>query len=429
MPTISLDSARTKIIEEFERDPIGFRAPETLDMKVEGGYLPVWFVEATIHCSWYGKYSETRTVTKYRSVTKHRTVTKTRLNGEPYSTTESYTEQEPYTDTETVWHPCNGAHDFAAFFKMPANGDFALENAFLPREFDPGKTQSGFPTPEPKHLVHPATVTQREAWEKHGCLALITEQANRECASQAEQLEKVVPKVDRADFMLVFLPFAVVTYSANGREYRHLFDLTDGSFTGDMVALDHTSVDAEGLDSAVHLAHTSQREIDKKIADGQAEIARKRRDIFSPVRKWGWAFALPGLLFFVAAGSGYGLIWALFWLVLIGVSVKFLIIRSKASSEAEAMKQGIEAGFPKETPWRTFITDRRRDLLRLRRIVGDRTTITSQLPPDEAEKHSEHMQRLRQLEGEDSPQAVQEAERIACSLCEVPPSLPAEMSR
>ena len=419
-PTISLDMVRTKIIEEFGRDPIGLRDPETLDFKVAGGYLPVWFVETTVKCSWYGKYSETRTVTNYRTVTKTRNVTKRRSGGKPYSSRESYTEQEPYSTKETVWHPFNGTHDFLAHFQMAATGDFALENFILPRAVVPAKTQSGFPVAPPNHTVHSASFTQREAWEDHGCLKLISEQAHRECAIHAEQLDKVAPKVERVDFTLVYLPFAVVTYSANSREYRHLFDLADGSFMGDQVALDHTSVEAEAIKAEAHSADASQKEIDKTILDAKAEITRQHAQIFSPVAVWGSAFFLPGFLLLLSVNSRGNVLWVLFYLTLILLTIKYVMVELKAASEAEAMKQGIESSFPREKPWRSFITERRRDLLRLRRIDCDRTIMAVQLAPDAAIKHTIQMQRLRQLEEGEPELAWQEAERIACSLYENP---------
>ena len=422
-PTISLDLARTKIIEEFGRDPIGLRDPETLDFKVEGGYLPVWFVKAMVKCSWYGKYSETRTVTNYRTVAKTRKVTMRPSDGKPYSGTEDYTVEEPYSAKETVWHPFNGTHDFSAHFQMAAAGDFTLENVFLPRAVDPVKTQSGFPNPPANHTVHSATVSQREAWEGHGCLKLISQQAHRECAIHAEQLDKVAPKVEWVDFMLVFLPFAVVTYSANRREYRHLIDLADGLFAGDQVALDHTSVEAEAIKSEAHSAYSSQKEIYDTVLDAKAEITRRRAEISSPLAVWQVAFVIPailGLLSMFWRGTNKDFLQMLAGLTLIALIIKYWLVNAKVSDEYEAMKRVIESSFPRGVPWRNFITARRRDLLRLRRIDCDRTIMAVQLAPDAAIKQAAQMQRLRQLEEDDSELAWQEAEGIACSVYEIP---------
>ena len=427
-PTYSLKSAREKLIELFSSDPIGFRSPKTLDIKVEGHYVPYWYAKATIHCSWHGNYSETRTVTKYRTAAKERTIIET-LNGKTQSKVEKYTEQEPYADKETVWHPYNGSHDFPQLFMMPANGYLDSELGTIPAIYDPWsfptRTQTGFPAPPPKHTVHPAIVTQREAWEKHECPTLITEQANRECESLAEKLSTVAPNVAQADFTLMFLPYAVITYFANAREYRHLFDLTVGFLTGDMLALDHTSVNNDAIYSEAHNAHASQTKIEEAIADGKRKIIQQRADIFSPFRKLPYLLFIPALhaVFRVLFSIGHPPPSNLFTPVLITLVPTVIIILYAywtAESKAGDMARSIEATFSLETPWRTFVTTRRIELLRLSRIESDRATVPSQLSQNERQTNRTKIENLMQLESESSPHSIQEAESIAFALYKLP---------
>ena len=427
-PTYSLKSAREKLIELFSSDPIGFRSPKTLDIKVEGHYVPYWYAKATIHCSWHGNYSETRTVTKYRTAAKQRTVTET-LNGNTQSKVEKYTEQEPYADKETVWHPYNGSHDFPQLFMMPANGYLDSELGTIPATYDPwsfpARTQTGFPAPPPKHTVHPAIVTQREAWEKHECPTLITEQANRECENLAEKLTMVAPNVAQADFTLMFLPYAVITYFANAREYRHLFDLTVGFLTGDMIALDHTLVNHDAIYSEALDAHASQTKIEEAIANGKAKIIQQRANIFSPLQKLKYLFLIPALhaVFRVLFSIGHPPPSNLFTPVLITLVPTVIIILYAywtAESKAGDMARSIEATFSLETPWRTFVTTRRIELLRLSRIEFDRATVPSQLSQNERQTNRTKIESLMQLESESSPHSIQEAESIAFALYKLP---------
>ena len=426
-PTYSLKSAREKLIELFSSDPIGFRSPKTLDIKVEGHYVPYWYAKATIHCSWHGNYSETRTVTKYRTAAKERTIIET-LNGKTQSKVEKYTEQEPYADKETVWHPYNGSHDFPQLFMMPANGYLDSELGTIPAIYDPWsfptRTQTGFPAPPPKHTVHPAIVTQREAWEKHECPTLITEQANRECESLAEKLSTVAPNVAQADFTLMFLPYAVITYFANAREYRHLFDLTVGFLSGDMLALDHTSVNNDAIYSEAHNAHASQTKIEEAIADGKRKIIQQRADIFSQFQKLLYLLFIPALhavfqMLFAIRQPQYHF-FAPVIITLVPTVIIILYARRTAVSKATDMARSIEATFSLETPWRTFVTTRRIELLRLSRIEFDRATVPSQLSQNERRTNRIKIESLMQLESESSPHSIQEAESIAFALYKLP---------
>jgi hypothetical protein len=414
-PQVSLADVKARIIEEMKSDPVGFRAPETLEMNVEGGFTPVWCVEATTHCSWYGKYSETRTVTKYRTVQRSRTVTKTGWDGKPYSATEYHNEQEPYNATETVWHPANGAHDFATKFRLPANDQFERHARFLGGHLDPTDAHVGFPPPASKLPVQAAVTSQRKAWDKDDCMAAVKAQAERECAQHTEVLERVAPKLDRADFTLVYLPYASVGYRANGREYQHLFDLTDGRFTGDGIALDHSAVDVESLTAGVRTANASQGEIDRRIAEGKVEIDRKHKELYRPVRRWGWAFLVPGLLLLIAL-FGPGWVWIPFFAALIPIAFVYHTEKSRASQAAQAMRQQIEARLPKGTPWRDFVAEHRLDLLRLMRITCDRNT-TADTSLAKTDAYRDIARRMRSLEEADPAETAKEAECIATALC------------
>ena len=402
---ISLKEVKTRIIDEIRRDPAGFRKPESLDMEIQSGFFPVWIVEAAIHCSWYGKYAESRTVTKFRDAAKG-----------------GMQIQEPYSEIETSWHPCTGGHDFTAVFKMQANGSSVRDYNFLIRGFDLAKTRSGFPPPTLKCSVQPTTVTQREAWDKNRCSASIDDRAKKECQTQAEQLDKVSTKLESVGFTLVFLPFATIEYSANKRKYRHLFDLVDGAFSGDMIALDHALVDAEKLSSEARNAHSKQKDIDKQTAESKEKLRGWRKKTFSPVYNWAFGFIAPLLLFFIAVITGNSIAWVFFGLVLVAMIITYIIVFRQASSRYEAMKRKIEATLPKDTPWRTFVKKYRLDLIRMRRILEDQKVL-SELPPDEAKSHIPRMQKLRQLEGVDSEESFHEAELMARTLCEGPDTL------
>lgn len=416
-PKISLDSIKTKMLGWFREDPQGYRAPETLDMKIEVAYLPIWFVETTVNCSWYGKYSETRTVTRYRTVTKYIDIPDGNQYESRPSRRESYEVTEPYNDTETVWHPYNGSHAFVASFKMPANTDFSLASAFLPQNINIANTQSGYPNPSPEFIVHPAVITQREAWGANGCLARITAQAYSECANMAQCLENAVPNVASADFILVFLPFAVVTYAANGREFYHLINLVNGSFNGDWVALDRNSVNPKALLPELYAVHAKQSEIDQIRANVQAEINRKIAKVSWP--KLGWVFVIPVIVCFWAVHwDTVENRWSIFKLSLLWVFGIFFIVKMIEKILVAAIKKKGQTSYPKETPWCNFVVQHRQELCRLGRVTWDYCNFAANETPEKAMATFQELLKYRRLAEEDSQEAIQDADSCAHTLCD-----------
>lgn len=407
-PKMTLDQAKGRIINEIKEDPIGYADPEELSMKVDGGFLPMWFIEASGSCFWNGKYSEQRTVTKYRTVQKSRTVPATTLfEGKPTTRTEYYTEQEPYNDIETIWHPTNGAHNFSSAFTVPANESLVGETQFLSSKQEISETESGFPPPIPDHQIQPALVTQRQAWDKGRCLDRIKAQAEAECSDKVEQLEGVAPKVEQVSFSLVFLPYGVTSCAANGREYRRLFNLVDGSCVGDYVPLNHNAVDVGALSRGGRDARTSQDEIDRRVAEGQAEMKRQRYELFREERKWRWGFAAPILFFILSLMARDTFVWVVFWLTAVASTVAYLVVRTKASGLAKKMEREVQSTLPTETPWADFVRGNRVSLLRAMRIACDKAA---------RKDMQERAVAMRHLEREESSESLSSADRFASAL-------------
>jgi len=110
---LSAGDVREIIVKQMEADSAGYRGSRQLNIKVDQLYFPAWRVDVEVHCTWNGKYSEVRTVTKWRTVKKP---TGRRIPAYPGSSTyvdEIADVQEPYTAQETVWHPTSGTHDFS----------------------------------------------------------------------------------------------------------------------------------------------------------------------------------------------------------------------------------------------------------------------------------------------------------------------------
>lgn len=245
-PRIAISDAPGYITSAIEQEPSGYKQPGELRMHTEGVYFAAWRVEATVQCTWQGEYSESRTVTKWRKVTK-------------YSNGRSYQVDEPYNDTEVIWHPASGSHAFETTLFAPAVAGISQHQLDAAAS---GVARTG------DHRGHPASVagfavarpskSQRQAWDESSCDSRVESQAYTECRSCIERLRSVSTVVSSKVFSLIYLPVAVVNYTANGSEYRHFVNLCTGGFSGDL-PLDQDTIaqeakragkDQKGLEAA-----------------------------------------------------------------------------------------------------------------------------------------------------------------------------------
>jgi WXXGXW repeat (2 copies) len=421
-PQLSSEVARDRLLDEIRNDPIGYKGVGALEVKVEGGFLPTWVIEAKIHCTWTGSNSEEYEVTLYRTVQKKRTVG---------NLTQYEDVQEPYTVTKTRWLKITGAHDFAHPFVRPANvalgGPATVMLALLAKDLS--KSNAGLPPPLDGFSFVPATMTQREAWSDS--LDCIAKWGAQECVGQAEQIDGVSPTLTNVDFSLVFAPFAIVSYTLNDRDYKHVYDLVEGAYCGDPVPLDHASVDFEGLRSSAREKRSAQSRIDTIILEGQVSIARATRTAMRMARIWaivasadalGWLMTTEHTnvrSVFIGATVASGVALAYYW--------------NRGKAAAKDAKQSIESTFPKEAPWKDFVSARRADLIHLARLACDTAaTDTGKIESFgvfedccDYEARGERSRKLKELEGESGASSTQ-AEIIARSLLasgDVPPML------
>ena len=411
-PLLTPDEALERLIAEAESDPIGFKGIGGLATKVESGFLPIWVIEAKVHCTWSGKYSEEHTVTKFRTVMRTRTVGKS---------IETYPEQEAYNELETSWHQTNGTHDFTHSFYRAANQALGTQATSMLSRLaqDLPKTSAGLPPPLDGYAFVPAVSTEREAWNDPQ--ASVEEWGTQECIGQAEQMDRVSATLTGADFSLVFAPFAVVSYDLNERQYKHVYDLIEGTYCGDPPPVDRSSVGLEGLRASAREKNAAQSAINKIIRDGEAEIAHARKLSMRTAQIWIAVTLVNVLIAVLSSGS-----WPFVVFICSSIFGFFASAAywSRGQKTAELAKQRIEATFPKETPWKDFIATRRLELLRAARIACDLPATESGkiesfgvlLDCCDYEARGQRSRKLRELEA-DSVESTNQADIIAQSLC------------
>ncbi len=424
-PKVELSQLKGKVVDLIKSDPIGFRNVESLDMSIEGVFMPVWIIEVAARSTWRGKYSETRTVTRYREVTKYRTVTKTRYDGESYEDKEEYTVQEPYEDKEIIWHPTTGIHEFDSSFKFPAVADREKEVRFLTDEMSLKECAAGIPIIAKEHSLLTPALSQRGVWDRFKCQELLAAQGNTECRSCVEQLEHASTRVERVQFTLGFLPGATVSYKNGARSYAHFFDLLTGRHFGDAIPLDYGSVDKGSLAAEAKAAFELQEQIKRKHEAAEAEIDVVKGKTNRSLLKWACLFVIP--LLSAMAGFG-GFATFTFWASLICFGYQFFTMKSKT----EATEAEIRSRLPKETPWKDFLVKRGKDLIHLARISYDQLDWVSNTPPD-AQPHYNEITRLGRLVRGDVNAFLKDAEQIGIRLAKgeaiisnpvVPPPVP-----
>jgi hypothetical protein len=407
-PKVELSALKGKVLDLIKSDPIGLRNAESLDMSVEGTFMPIWLVAVAARSTWRGKYSETRTVTRYREVSRYRTVTKTRYDGQPYEDKEEYTVQEPYEDKEIIWHPTTGIHEFDTSFQLPAIADKEKEARFLLLAFSPRECASGAPIIGKDYCMLSPVLSQRGMWDKCKCQELLTTQGNTECRNCVEQLEHASTRVERVQFTLAFLPCATVSYKNGVRRYTHYFDLQTGRHFGDAIPLDYGSIDKGSLAAEAKAAFDLQEQIKRKHEAAEAEINVVKGKKNLALLKWACLFVIP--LLSAMAGFG-GFATFAFWASLICFGYQFFTTKSKTdATEAE-----IRSRLPKETPWKEFLTKRGKDLIHLARIEYDQLEWIADAPPD-AQPHYNEISRLGRLVRGDVSAFLEDAERIGTSL-------------
>ena len=231
-PTIAVNEAPDHIVSAIQHEPSGFKNPNSLQMNSEGMYFPAWRIDAVVQCAWRGEYSEQRTVTKWRKVTKG-------------SGNHSYQVDEPYNDTETIWHPQSGSHTFSTTLFTPAVSGFSQHqfNAALAGLGAVGDRR-GHPASTSHFSVARPGKSQRQAWDEFQCSSRIEAEAYGECRPCIERLKSVSTVVTSKEFAMLYLPVAVVNYTANESQYRHFVNLRTGKFSGD-IPLDHNSIAQE----------------------------------------------------------------------------------------------------------------------------------------------------------------------------------------
>ncbi len=417
--SISLDEAKAKVVEKITSDPLGFNNPESLNISVSGGYIPIWFVEVNVNCSWQGRYPEKRTITKYRTVLKERTVMKTTWLGN-HSAVEEYQEQVPYNVEETVWHSCSGFHDFLSDFTVIADEKLTSEFRLLNCKIDIKETKIGFPPPQSNFTVYPAYITQREAWEKNDCLKKIRNKAESECAEgeQNKDIDKVSIRLENILFNLIYIPICFINYSANGREYRNFINLSDGLITGDSPALDINAVNIDTIKSTAKTAYEHQKAINNKINKGAEYINLKRREFFAPVYLCSIAFLIPIVLFCLTLSVIHSALVLRYLVVtftvisLLVVSYKFLRVYFSAKQNIQSVKNKVESVLPKDKPFEKYIKENAKAILCSKRIDLSYKSNALKMSCDEIHQLNQVLQHLRQLEEGTSQETYDEAKKV-----------------
>jgi TonB family protein len=173
-------------------------------------------------------------------------------------------------------------------------------------------------------------------------------------------------------------------------------------------------------------AQAKQIANDKAIADLPARIERARHGVFKPVLAWAWFFLAAAFLLLLLAQlaqpnqDASPILGWLFLVALLAAPAKLLYEWRKAHLKAVSIRERIEATVSKDAPWRSFVHENRVSLLRLKRVIADRTRLAEELSPTIARQHAEAMQAIRQAESAPSEASFAEAERVARSLCPKP---------
>jgi hypothetical protein len=218
--------ARAALLKKMQGDAFAYRHSEQLEIKADGIHIPVWAFELDVHCTWHGEYSEQRAVTKYRDVQRE---VRDR-EGRVVSTT---WEKEPYTDYETIWHPCNGIHDFHAPMFVPATPEVSLTQLLhLTTGYNESIEQFGSPNVSGFKVIQ-KQLDASASWQSFNGQGLLDALCQSECSQFAESLTSVSSTIKGQETLLVYVPGVVLSYAADGNEYLHYFNSRTGMVSGD----------------------------------------------------------------------------------------------------------------------------------------------------------------------------------------------------
>lgn len=235
LPSLSLQDASGIVVDAIRKVDGGFKQPERLKFEVTLTYMPIWQVEADVHCTWHGEYSEQRTVTKWRKV----------YNDPPGGP--RYEANEPYNAIETIWHPTSGTHRFSIHFTLTAAGVLSQNHlAAVSSGLARAAERRGQPAPGGVFSVAQPDLSQAQAWDATGTREGVDGVATSQCQNCVEHLTSVTPFIENRRFSLVFVPMALVRYTANESEHLHFVNLKSGAFSGDLPS-DESQVKAECL--------------------------------------------------------------------------------------------------------------------------------------------------------------------------------------
>ncbi len=184
--------------------------------------------------------------------------------------------------------------------------------------------QQGHPRSAPQFAVATPSKSQSQIWKEFGCSDRVDAQAYGECKGCTERLKSVRAIVLTKEFALIYLPLAVVSYTANQSPYRHFVNLVTGNLSGD-IPLDERSIRNEC----------------RRAGEQQQKLA---------IRRWFVASTLCPALGYLIVHLWHGetdVFTATWWLWLFGLWFAWFICE------------------PSATPWINFLWHRRAYLLRL----------------------------------------------------------------
>ena len=232
-PLVNLSQIRGMIEEIALKDPSGDKRIRTVKMSIQGMYLPVWEFHLQVHCSWQGYYLEKRTVIKYKSVWKNTGRKVQNVSGEWRD--EMAQVQEPYNDTEEITHPQSGTYDYVDHLWYSASPQVTDEQLdMLMRGFDQTSSTSGEPRPTGDYVVINPSLSENGSWERYGGDAYVVKRAPDHCRGCSQYIKKAHPAIMSKTTSFSYFPLAVVTYSIDGMDYRHLVNMLTGEFRGDV---------------------------------------------------------------------------------------------------------------------------------------------------------------------------------------------------
>lgn len=238
------NEARQALLARVQADPLGFRGMSNTEIRVRAVHVPAWAYSVDTQCSWEGEYGVQRTVTKYRSVTRD-------VRDSSGRVTHSYTDKEPYNELETEWHPTSGVRDFTYKTILPAVQEVSLTQ-LLHLTYGYTEDLMTFVRPSmPGFGVISQTYSETQAWSSVAGDTLLETAGREDCASCADRVHAVRVRERDRETALVYLPCMILTYTANGSEYRNFFNPRTKEVCGDV------PLDLRGL--AAQLRSASQK--------------------------------------------------------------------------------------------------------------------------------------------------------------------------